>query len=460
MRLKKWSEFYIGESVDHWVNKEDINSMFLPFIDEEYEVFIEDGVFETVEKKYNFLDPKHDVILSGIEYFPGYKITIKNSSNRQAYDLTLDFRNIVSSLERIGYFVKIDDTDGNIPIKNLYFYKGGIITWIPEDEDRKFPEAAFSGAISFLKKGEDGFEASQQQTINDGDVYIDSSTCTIYVRQDELVEFSPKDLADLYKWKCDQIGKGGSICCYVDIEDMASLMLYYRETRYKDWLINGISDDIYYSSEYQPDTQSLFSYHLDKENKILAIKCLIKQYGGLEEMVKESDNLTGKSEEEVIDFLLKERYYRTLDDLCADSDIIGDIKQEYGDWSAQSTCSENEKELIEEFDSIVEKEMEYVERVLRPGKRFWLKKVAGTDRKEKVYYDDNVWYYTIPFDNKWISENESGIEYVTLRDVFYEWASNKNFNYELNPNFSDYGDVDDVTFNKEVKNRFDDYLRK
>jgi len=94
--------------------------------------------------------------------------------------------------------------------------------------------------------------------------------------------------------------------------------LLSRRSSYKDTLVYGTDYDNYESHYYQPDIDSLFRYDLKKENEILAIKALIKELGGLEEFIKECDNenLEGKSEDEIINFLLKERFYSTLEQLC------------------------------------------------------------------------------------------------------------------------------------------------
>jgi 5'-3' exonuclease len=94
---------------------------------------------------------------------------------------------------------------------------------------------------------------------------------------------------------------------------------------------------------------------LNKDNEVLLVKVLIKEYGGLEELVKEADNdkLEGLTEDEVIEYLTKERFYSTLIDLCKNSDLVQDIKQTYVDHASSAHQEENYKDLVNEFDNIV-----------------------------------------------------------------------------------------------------------
>ena len=68
----------------------------------------------------------------------------------------------------------------------------------------------------------------------------------------------------------DTFIEGDDIYIVVGMEDLADILL--GDESYKSQLIDGIDDDYYYSSEYYPDTNSLFSYDLNKENDVLTIK--------------------------------------------------------------------------------------------------------------------------------------------------------------------------------------------
>ena len=60
-----------------------------------------------------------------------------------------------------------------------------------------------------------------------------------------------------------------------------------RNSSYKDILVKGQEDmyDNYYGSDYQPDIPSMIQYTLSNENNHLLIKAMIKEVGGLEDMI-------------------------------------------------------------------------------------------------------------------------------------------------------------------------------
>lgn len=435
--IKNWNQF-IKESHDFWISKEDIQEVFLPFTDVGYVVKIFKAFFLKMENS-NGLISKDDVVSLNDDFYTGYQIFIRKSNEKVDEDLTLYFKSVIKFIESEGYKIKSYDDEDEVPqIDNLHFIKGSIITWIPEKQGKPLPSE---------------FES--------GDIYVSSGSITINIYQPELIELKEENLAEIYNWSNYTTDSHGNIYCELDIEDMSDLMLS-RNSSYKDSLINGGDCDNYWNSDYQPDIQHLFRYDLQKENEILAVKSLIKELGGLEEFVKECSNeeLSGKTEEEVINFLLKERYYNTLEDLCKDSEIIGEIRQTIADWSCQAHCEKNQSEIEESFDRILDKEdIEYT-KSLKEGKRYYYRKIPGTDRKERVYYDEMVWFYKIEFQERWISDYGKTSPNTSLSSVFSEWCYDSYFQYDLNPHFSDWGDVDDEALNKEIGAILKNYLKE
>ncbi len=111
---------------------------------------------------------------------------------------------------------------------------------------------------------------------------------------------------------------------------------------YKRWtkILESGELDIgdYYGDGYYPEINSMFQYTLDKDNRILLVKALIKELGGLESTINnliDEDNtyesLVGKSEDEVIDFLLKQRFTSGIERLSNDSEIIGTVRETIAD---------------------------------------------------------------------------------------------------------------------------------
>jgi hypothetical protein len=433
--IKKWNQF-IKESVDYWSTTKEVSDIFIGLQDEDYIISVEKGVFNDVK---DYLDPENDTITLG-EYYLGYKITILQSPDKSKRDVTIEFKTSLSALKSEGYIIEyISDDDDRISPDNIHFINGAVITWIPEKSGKPLTD--------------------NEEDLSDGDIYISSYKCELYIYQPEKTDLKPKDLAQIYQWG-NYITKGDEIYCEIDIDDLSDVILS-RNSPYKDQLINGIELYNYETHYYQPDTQNLFGYNLSKENEILSIKCLIKEMDGLENLIEESDNdeLKGKSEDEVINFLLKERFYHTLENLCEDSEIIGDIKQMVADWEAQAHCDRNEEELHKAFDRILEREKIKFEKVWKEGKRFFYRKDRNGN-KEKVWYNEMIWWYILEFESRWMTDYNTTMFRENLITVFKEWAGNSYFDYTLEPHFSDYGDVDRDEMNKDIEGLLKGYLKQ
>ena len=386
---------FIKESNHHWLETDDVKDAFISLQDEGYSISVNKEIF-LADDKITWLNPQDDIISLTPEYYFGFQILIEKSREKTD-DVTLDFKS----------------------------------------------------AINYLRN--EGFEI--EKVWDDEDV-------TQVDYQPEKVDIVAKDLAEIYNWSGYTTDSSGNIYCELDIEDMADYILS-RKSSYKDELVNGIEEGNYYSSEYQPDIANLFNYSLRKENEILAVKALIKELGGLEEFIKgcDNENLEGKSEEEVINFLLKERFYSTLEPLCKDSEIIGDIRQTIGDWESQAHCERNQEDLEKEFDRLISREGIEFTKSRKEGKRYFYRKIPGTDRKEKVYYDEIVWFYQVKFEERWISDYAKSMCGYSLKSVFGEWCSDCYFENSMNPHFSDWGDCDDEALNKEIGGILKNYLK-
>ena len=465
--IKKYLEFIL-ESVDnksdiYWIKEEEIKDIFQNIIDEGYIINIDKvfvgysgysngDIYNESESEITFDINNDDVIFSGNKYFPAYRISIiiditnkpklhSNNAiniNNNSNNYTNEFESAISQLKGQDYITSlIDDDDEDIRkanIKDIHLIDGYIITWIPESPGKKFPNS--------------------KDDIDYNDVYISSAQIIILSHQSESIEVNEVMLAEIYNWECDKI-EDGKIYTHVEIDDMARYLL--SRASYENWgkiLENNGEDlyDNYHSGDYTPDVNSIFQYFLNQENEILAIKCMIKEHSGLEEFIKECNKseLIGKTEDEVIDFLRKERYHNTIENL--DSEVIREISEIISDWERSAHCDKNLEEIYEAFDEIVEKEnIEYTKFYKEVDK--WYN--SGSEKKS---YKENVLHYELRFDNRWIEH--FGKVSGDLKDVFAQWCNDQWFNYDLDPSFSDSGDVDNVVLNKEIKSMLDRLLNK
>ena len=437
MKLKRYIQFIkesIKEKIEEkslWkLDEDDIHEYLIDLTDAGYLITVGFGFCEKVKiHNYNKPTTEKDVytekIKSGDSVKPAYWIQIETSRSVNNDDVTsaLQFAHSIIS-EQANADVAICDADGNLELDGIQV-KGGLFINTESEDDYSGTEA---------------------------ELYI-----AFFVKQKDTVEISESDLMEYYGWEVDEV-KNGNLYLHIDLEDMCDIMLD-RKDSWKDILVGGMQDgfwDHYYGSNYQPDFNSLLQYTLDKDNEVLLVKSLIKEVGGLENLIGHigdecSDeaykNVKGKSEEEVIQFLLKERFYDTLKQLCKNSDIYQDeVANTVADWEMNAHADANFDELERAFDDIVGKEFEYSK----------IKKEV-----ESKGYKLEKDFYVIPFSNGWIEDIDSENLYVkNLKDVFDEWCGQQYFTYEIKPHFSDYGNVDSKKLNSEIKGNLERYLNR
>lgn len=406
-----------------------IEELFVEMSDEGYTIDIERGFVET-EFRYSGGKYHNDYKVFGLklvkgEVTPAYWVNIYDTKPTSD-DVTDVVLTAIDYFEDLGFEAKVYENKSEVNLDELLIQGG------------------------FFLKDESGDITK--------DIQIDNSI-GLFVMDKKETKIDAKELCEYYEWLSekdkDTFIEGDDIYIVVGMEDLADILLG-DEKSYKSQLIYGIDDDYYYSSEYYPDTNSLFSYYLNKENDVLTIKALIKEYGGLEEFVKEADNeeLEGLTEDEVIEYLLKERFYRTLDNLCKDSDLIQDIKQTYGDYAVSAHQDENYQNLVNEFDNIVGDrsygaELSYSKYDKEVEVKKTYTKQDGT--RETHTYPEVQTFYKIKFDNKWLENFDYDfLENESLYDIFREYCQAWLGTFKFEPHFSDYGSVDLKEFNGDV----------
>ena len=450
MKLKKYIQFIkesIKEDIEEgtlWkLTEDDITDYMLEITDAGYYVSVEFGFCEKVKQHhYNRPSVEKDVftekVKSGDEVTPAYWIKIDKSDRVKNDDVTSTFQFACSIIaEEANAEISINDADGNLGDIDGIEIKGGLF----------YTDNWNSGEPELLET----------------DSYI-----AIFAKSKETVTFTQENLVEYYNWT-DAIIKDGNIYVEVNLEDMSDIMLS-RSSNYKDILVKGEEDlyDNYYGYDYQPDIPSMIQYTLTKENNNLLIKAMIKEVGGLESMINHIgdecsdevyESVKGKSEEEVIEFLLNERFYGTLKQLCKNSEICQEIRQTIGDWEMNAHVDSNYQSILDEFDEVVESEFTYTKERREVTKHYTSKDAEGNQTRRE--YQELDTFYKIPYNNDWIdNEDADRLKGNSLFDIFKEWCGEQYFTYEMKPNFSDYGDVNSVALNKDLKSDLERYLKK
>lgn len=433
--IKKYLEFIkesLKEKIEEkslWkLSEDDIREYLLELTDAGYLITVGFGFCEKVEiawKRDSFKDVYTEKVKSGDSVRPSYWIEIQTSRrvNNDNVTSVIHFAHSIIS-EEANADITIKDADGSLELDRILLKGGLFINTEPGDD--------YSG-----EEAED---------------YI-----AFFVKQKDTVEISESDLMDYYGWEVDEV-KNGNLYLHIELEDMCDIMLD-RKDRWKNILVGGMQDgfwDNYYGNDYQPDFNHLLQYTLDKDNEVLLVKSLIKEVGSLEDLIahigdecsdEAYENVKGKSEEEVINYLLKERFHDTLKQLCKNSDIYQDgVANTAADWEMNAHADANFKELEDEFDDIV-------------GKEFSYKKI--TKEIESKGYKLEKDFYVIEFMNDWLEDVDSEDLYNrSLRFLFDEWCGQQYFTYEIKPHFSDWGNVNNKELNSEIRGNLERYLKK
>ena len=441
MKLKNYLQFVKESVVDDieqlslWkLSEDDIEDYLQEVKDNGYIVTVNFG-FAGTSKQYNYGTGKYtekeifdEKVLSGENVKPAYWVEIREGKSVSNEDVTDTVKFAIDMIsENANAECKLQDEDGPISY-DTFQIKGGLFV----DEELE--------AINHI---------------------------SIFATQKESVQIKPKDLVTYYKWKVDLM-KGDIPYVEVDLEEMADLMLS-RRSEYKDSLVKGQEYmwDYYDISSYYPDRESLFRYELDKENQILLIKCLVKDFGGFEKFrpliakyssVSELEQFD--TEEKMVSYLANERYNNTILNIIKgefnmNEQPLMEISDTIANWSMSCHCDNNYKEIIDDFDEIVGDEMPFT-KVEKEVTKYYTSKDG--ERRE---YKTEVTFYQIPFDNKWIEDIDSDHLFdKKLESVFREWVNEQNFDYTMNPRLSDYGDVDSKKMNEDIRRYLERYLNK
>ena len=275
----------------------------------------------------------------------------------------------------------------------------------------------------------------------------------------EDVNVNAVDICEYYDWEytiSDDEARGENLVKIIDgmmyvrkdQDDLTYVASNSRDYDSLELLINGIEDS--YNWEGNIDTDSLIRYHLNDDALKHLIKKIISDNGGLESFLNEysdeSDlDLEGKSEEEVIDLILNERFKSTIGVICKDNDTVDDIRRDYDSWEAQARVDKFENGLQSNFDSILYSSFTF----------------EKDEYKTEWKGGNNRWYHMYRY---WIMIESKFIDDLFLRDEWVkndfegcgvtalpaEWFERNGETETLDTRDPEYGDVDTDEFSDEM----------
>ena len=445
MKLKRYIQFIkesLKEDLDSGIiwelNEDQIREYLIELDDAGYLITVNFGfVKKHIIHYYNKPSVEKDVytenIVAGEEIRPAYWIEIQKSRDVNNEDVTDSLKFACSIIEdEADADIKLCDSDTDVDI-NTTLIKGGIFINVDPEDNMSGEEA--------------------------------NNYIAIFAKQRNTIKIKPTDLEDYYGWNVD-VKKEGQLYAEIDLEDLADFILSPRSD-YKDSLVKGQEHmwDYYEISNYYPDIISLFNYGVDKENEIILVKSIIKELGGYEQAINhigdECDNdiyeeVKEMSEEELIKYLLEERFYKTIKQLATHSEVLTEVRDTIANWEMSAHCDDNHDEIVSSFDSIVSDELGQYEKVEKEVTKHYT-----TRDGRRVEYKTDVTYYQFPYNNDWISDIDS--EYLFNKDLdelFRDFVRESNIDRNLNPRISDYGSVNKEDMNKDIKAYLTRYLSR
>jgi hypothetical protein len=442
--LKGYWQFY--REMDEFIDDEhknltieDVNEAFQDLIDTGYRIemleYLSSDLVDMFEGSYEGVEK----ILTTEEYHVCYDIVIRDvRSNPFKGDLTDDFLTGIEVIESLG--VVLIDKSKPLP--------KGYENVVMDDIDTGY---------SFTPVGD--------ITLKDGHISDDTNKLgqvSVMFAEPSSRKFTPKEIAERMKWKDYGVydnGKG----IYIDIskEDLVDALISSSHDYYST-LKDGIDYDNYmeYSYQHNPDTNSLFQYSLDDENSILLVKSIIKEGGGVDEIISEldlEDEIPDNSEESLIRFFISERNWDKLDEL--DSEQLGDVKRTFGDWSSSSQASETEEAINNAFEKeMVSEEIGFDKKFTTEVEKSY-SRTADDGGSVIEKYKETVWMYRLMYCDEWVEDIDmSYFKEDALENLFYEFAGNIE---NINPStrLPEYGSPDDKRVNVEVKSELEAYLK-
>lgn len=397
MKIKKYIDF-IKESMRYnnsiWkLDEDDIKEYFYDFSDIGYIIDIELGFFKELGDRCLFMP----VSVTGTGYnTPCYRITIVKSQNIRKENVTDSILFAIDMISKYtdSYVYVSLETDplesldiNSVRIENGIYYNNNEINNI---------------SICFVCNKDVSIDQIKLSEINGWEPdSIKDNKIWIKVKKNELVDLLISSRSD-----------------YIDLlKDWDEIYDYY---------------DVY---NYSTDIYTLLKYELDKNNIELLVISLIKKHG-IDIFNYENEKI--KNQDDCINYYLNNinKLVKVIERLNKTQEPLNEILDIVGTYRMDAHINQNCKDLIEEFDEIVEEDFYFYKE---------------EDGEETYYYlnFDNSWLDVRDFDDYYMEEFKS------LHDVFENYINSKNFNYILYPNFKDYGDYDSVQMNGEIS----EYLR-
>lgn len=404
------------------IGEDDIRDFLTEIEDENYSVVVNFGFLNTKIDEYT-------EIINGYYVRPCISVNIDTMSNTGNEDVTSCLTSFIKRVSHKFKDIKVRDEGGFIDINSLKL-EGGIF-------------------------------------IKDEEIEIEYPL-SVYLIWFDDVKLTDKMIWEYYTFPEDK---------FTTFTNKGSALLDIPRDRISDWIVSNKSDykdiiddpdfdiyDWYHDGDWKPDHESFFNYYLENETIDMLLKCCFKNFDKLKEEYPEFLGEYDSLEEFIQKIKSNKKTYswstnwKKLGEFLEETELSGDIynelRNDYADLSMQSKAESDYEEIIRVFDKSVTDILEttIVQKLEHEEtKRFRTKDSNGNDVwKETTYMRP---YYRLEFNLSWLERLEANelFNLGSVEDEIGNWVYNYKEKEDLEPNFSDYSDVNNKEFNKEAR---------
>ena len=463
------------KSDDSKVNLEQdqTEDIFQMLQDDDYEVSLEEHHISKSDVDEIVSDGEMDAdagerIFTDRDYYDVYSINIRSGKfDNIESDITDEYNIAMDVIKSMGFTVL--DPQGVDKDPQLEMFKNLSERWSYKDV------YLIDGKIHLFKAvtGRSIQEVLDSEVEKGEMLDADVQDITIYISDMKPHRWTSKELAEEFNWHYDGVieemqynGKPIKDVIYFDIDREAlSDIVMSRNSWGKEYLEWDGLDKLYdqhLHNDYTPDIRSMFMYSLDDENAKMLVKCVIMEHGGPKELIEEYDiDTEAETMDELIEFLLGERYYENLESI--DSEIIDEIGRIIEGHERNAHVDEIYQEIENEFDNLLDSQnVEYIKKFRATDTHIsYTRTYDGKSKRQEIEYE--TWMYRIIYEDRYFDDSHSSMKDMegwSLSEIFNEYYSDNYLSGDISIRDVYGGDVDNNNMNAEIKTELVSYIER
>ena len=291
-------------------------------------------------------------------------------------------------------------------------------------------------------------------------------------QKNSRLNITEMDLLEYYKWDKDEIIiENDKLYIELEIDKLVDMFVlsdqkdFIKVLKNRDNLWDLFDMENFCSSD--TDYKTIFNI-LDSDNFKLFMKCLVKEYGGVNKILasiseyndEDYEFLEDKSEDVILEYVSRNGANDLFDFLFEDSEVIKQIIYIIANYEMDAYAEEYYNKLVEAFDKKIGEYFEFTKNQKEITKKYYSQEKRTTESYQKIST-----FYKIEFNNSWLNdiEDEDLEDYLdndsnSLEELMCSWFDSYYSKEKLSPNFPEYANVDSKKFNSDLKGALQSYI--